>query len=195
MTRAPAAAILFAALLATGADWLDVNADVVVDRVAVPSADRPQAEVRIVRRNGRPVVQTLIDTRVIKRVIGAIAGKERRGWPEGVPGHEDSRRYLAALEAFQRAALARREGAGPGAERRVQASIEFVDQPGHPFVAIGAAVIEGSGRQMRLVSRSAPTVLPLSPEYVLRNMRLIVADSFEVTNEEAASRLARVVAP
>ena len=46
---------------------------------------------------------------------------------------------------------------------------------------------------MRLVSRAVPVVLELSSTYVLRNMRLIVADSFHITIEQAAARLADAV--
>ena len=192
MMRARAASILMISLLAGGGGtMIDLTGDVIVDRVPVPSADRPQGEVRIVRRNGRLVVQTLLKTKVLKRVIGAIADKERRGWPEGASGYADARRYLAALETFQQAALAQRDAAGPDADRHVNALIEFIDAPERPFVAIGSAEIDGAKNEMRLVGRAAPVIIELSAEYVRRNMRLIVADAFHVTPEEASARIAR----
>ena len=192
MMRGPVGSLLMISLLAGGgAAGFGLAGDVIVDRVLVPSAERPQGEVRIVRRNGRPVVQTLLYTRVLKRVLGAIAEKERRGWPEASAGHADAQRYLGALETFQQEALARRDAAGPEADRYVKALIEFVDAAAGPFVAIGGAQIEVTKNEMRLVGRSTPVVLELSPEYVLHNMRLIVADAFHITPEEAATRLSR----
>lgn len=192
---------LAGAILAAGAAGLDTTGDQVIDHVKVPSADKPQGEVRIVRRNGRPVVQTLLHTKVLKRVIGAIADKERRGWPArtagsaDVAGYADSQRYLAVLDEFARKTLAERDKTGSPTERHVQALIEFVDEPGHPFVAIGSAQIDATGESLRLVSRGAPTVLEVSAEYLRQDMKLIVADSFHISPDEAGRRLAAVVVP
>ena len=190
MIQAWASAIMMIGLLEGGV-MLDTAGDIIVARTLVPSAERPQGEVRIIRRGGRPVVQTLLSTKLLKRVTAAIVEKERRGWPEGAAGHEDSVRYLAALEDFQKMTLARRDAAATGADRRVQALIEFVDARDGPFVAIGEATIEGTARDMRLVGRKSPVILTLSAEYVLRNMKLIVADSFHLTVQQAAERIER----
>ncbi len=173
------------------AAFLDVSHDVVVERAFVPSAQRPQGEVRIVRRGGRVVVQTLLYTRVLKRVLAAIHEKERRNWPSGVPGHTDMERYVAALEEFRRGAAGSPERVGADVDPRVLALIEFVDAPGTPFVAIGGFHIEGKDEAIRVRGRAAPVVLDLSAAYVRRNMRLIVADAFRLSAEEAATRLAK----
>jgi hypothetical protein len=177
---------------------LDISRDVVVDRAFVPSAERPQGEVRIVRRGDAVVVQTLLYTRVLKRIVRAIGDKERRNWPAGAAGHDDMERYLAALEAFRSAAAAPAAApaqAGPAgtsagpADRRVQALIEFIDAPAGPFVAIGAATFEGTGKDVRVRARATPTVPALGADYVRRNMPLIVADAFALEPGPAAARL------
>jgi len=180
---------------------LDIRSDVVVDRAFVPSARRPQGEVRIVRRGGHAVVQTLLYTRVLKRVVGAITDKERRNWPAGAAGHADMERYVAALEAFRRAAAERPDQAGPDVDRRVRALVEFIDAPGEPLVAIGGVTLEGTGgleetaESVRIRARATPSVLTLSADYVRRNMALIVADAFSIKPGEAATRLAAAAHP
>jgi hypothetical protein len=168
----------------------DTDRDVLVDRAFVPSAERPQGEVRIVRRDGHVVVQTLLYTRVLKRVVREIAQKERRNWPSGVAGHDDMERYVAALETFRREAPGPSGSDGQVSDRRVQMLIEFIDAPGDPLVAIGAATFEGSGEKVGIQSRAAPSVPRLGADYVRRNMALIVADAFAIDAEAATARLA-----
>jgi hypothetical protein len=186
-----------AAPAATGdqAALLDIGRDVVVDRAFVPSAERPQGEVRIVRRGGHVVVQTVLYTRVLKRVVGAILDKERHNWPAGAAGHADAERYAAALEAFRRAAAERPDQVGAEVDRRVRALIEFIDAPGEPLVAIGGVTLEGTGAAVRVRARAAPAVLALSADYVRRNMALIVADAFSLKPGEAAARLVGAAGP
>jgi len=198
---AVAAVLLVAGLVAVAgagtdrAALLDVRHDILVERAFVPSAQRPQGEVRIVRRGDHTVVQTLLYTRVLKRVFGAIADKERRNWPAAATGHADMERYVAALEEFRRAAASRPDPPGAETDRRVRALIEFVDAPGAPLVAIGGVDIEGTGGSIRVRGRTTPVVLDLSSVYVRRNMRLIVADAFRLADEEAAARIAKAAGP
>ena len=179
-----------AAATDTRAALLDMSHDVVVDRVFVPSAEKPQGEVRIVRRDGHVVVQTLLYTRVLKRIIRAIGEKERRNWPGGAAGHDDMERYLTALEDFRRAAAGTPATGTTDADRRVQMLIEFIDAPAGALVAIGAATFEGVGDELRVRARVTPSVPALSADYVRRNMPLIVADAFAIGPQDAAARLA-----
>jgi hypothetical protein len=169
---------------------LDISHDVVVDRAFVPSAERPQGEVRIVRRDGHVVVQTLLYTRVLKRVVRSIGDKERRNWPEGAAGHDDMERYLAALETFRLAAAEPPDTGATQTERRVQMLIEFIDAPAAPLVALGAATFEGTGKDVRVRARAKPSVPVVSADYVRRNMPLIVADAFAIDPGAAAARIA-----
>jgi len=180
----------------------DTGGDVVVDRAFVPSEQRPQGEVRLVRRGGHVVVQTILYTRVLKRVLANIAGKEQRNWPAGAEGHADAERYLAALEEFRKGAAAARQGAGDGGSgesgvasgRRVTMIIEFVDTGESTILSLGGVDLEGDGGAVRVVRRQTPVVLKPSAAYVRRNMRLIVADAFQVSVEEAGRRIARAAA-
>ena len=66
-------------------------------RALVPSSDRPHGEVRLVAVDGEIVVQTVLRSRVLRRVVGRIAAKERSGCPPGSAGGEDAERYVAGL--------------------------------------------------------------------------------------------------
>jgi hypothetical protein len=187
-TTLAAAILLGAGGAAERTALLDTGRDEVVRRVAVPSADRRHGEVRIVRRGPHVVVQTLLYSKVLPRVIGEIAGKEARNWPAGKAGHEDALRYVESLRR------ARDEAPPASAEdRRRKLRIEFVDGAPAPFVAITGVEIEEQGGALRIAGTREPTtVLDLSATYVRANMRLIVADAFDVSPGEAEALLAVV---
>jgi hypothetical protein len=189
VTAALAAAFLLGAGGASDrAALLDTGRDEIARRVAVPSADRRHGEVRIVHRGPHVVVQTLLYSKVLSRVIGEIAEKEARGWPDGKAGHEDSRRYVEALRR------ARDEAPKTGADdRRRKLRIDFVDGAPAPFVAITGVELEEQGSALRIAGTREPTmILDLSATYVRANMRLIVADAFHVSAAEAEAMLAGV---
>ena len=73
--------------------------ETILRRAWIPSAERPQGEIRLVERSGVPVVEVLLHTRVLKRVVAGIRDKEKAAWPNGGEGAEASRLYLEALEA------------------------------------------------------------------------------------------------
>lgn len=172
-----------------GASAVAAGDDVVIDRAFVPSEKRPQGEVRVVRQDGQVVVQTILYTRLLKRVLAGITGKERHNWPAGAAGHQDMERYVAALEAYRKKVAATEDEEADGSGRRKTMIIEFVDDTGGPFVSLGGVDLEGSGAEIRVRRREKPVVLGLSAAYIRRNMRLIVADTFGVPLEEADRRL------
>jgi len=160
------------------------GADAVERRAVVPEPDRPHGEVRIVRRDGATIVQTLIHSRSVRRVAGAIAEKELANWPEGREGAADAARYVDALADV--AAQVRKAGPA-GEDRRRSLCIEF--PPGGP-VTISGAIVEPADDRLRLVEKVEPRVeLDLGDPYVERNRVLIVADAFGVTEATAASWL------
>jgi hypothetical protein len=159
-------------------------ADGVERRAVVPEPDRPHGEVRLVRRDGATVVQTLIHSRSVRRVAGAIADKERANWPTGSDGAADAARYIDALAAVSAAV---RETAPAGRDRRRSLCIEF---PAAGPVVVSAAVVENGEDGLRLVETVEPRdALDLGVTYVRRNRVLIVADAFGVDETTAASWL------
>jgi len=173
----PIVAVLLAALPAAAADAVE-------RRAPVPERDRPHGEVRIVLRDGSRIVQTLIHSRAVRRVAGAIADKEHASWPEGSEGAADAARYIDALAAVS--AEVRRAGSA-GEDRRRSLCIEF---PPHGPVTVSGALVDEEAGGLRLVERADPSVtLDLTQPYVRRNRVLIVADAFGVDEATASSWL------
>ena len=168
---------------------LDARADEIVARSYVPSEERRVGEVRLVRRGDANVVQTLLYTKVLSRVVGEIRKKELANWPEG-PGRADALRYVEALDAVQKRVFREISKREPKGDRRQKLWVEFLVAPRTALVAIGSFEIETRGGEVRVVEREPIVVLEASREYVVRNMRLIAADSFKVEGEALRALLA-----
>ena len=169
------------------APLFDASHDEVVRQTFVPSPEEKVGEVRLLRRGDYDVVQTLLYTKVLSRVVAEIRKKELAGWPDG-PGHDDSRRYVEALEGVHRTIWNRMPRDTKTADRRQKLWIEFVLGERAAAVALGAFEmddgIDAADGGVRVRTREPLVVLEPSRAYVHRNMRLIAADSFHV--EEAA---------
>lgn len=181
-----ATAVLIAepAAAADVARLLDASADRVVASTPVPDAAPKVGETRLVARGGAVVVQTLLSTKLLSRVVAEIRGKDERNWPEDRPGAEGRRAYVAALVAA-RETLDKRSPGPDWTDRRQRLLVEFAAD------ATGSAVVIGTFDAMPASGEPGPNVrevlATLDPprDYVLRNIRLIVADSFRVDEKEA----------
>jgi hypothetical protein len=182
--RAPVVAlVLAAAACAVAADgelpaWLlDPAADRVVARTVVPDATRKVGEVRLIERGAGTVVQTLLVTRVLGRVVAEIRKKEERNWPHDAEGYDDMRRYVDAVGAAADTLRAHQPESG---DRRQRLLIEFLASEG----ASGVLLAEFEGDEVdgaiQPRSRRPLATLPLRRAYVFPNMRFILADSFHV---------------
>lgn len=166
------------------APWLDTTPDQVVQRAFVPSPERRVGEVRVLRRGEATVVQTLLHSKLLSRVLGEIRRKERANWP----GDADAERYVAALESAQQT-LFRRLPADPRTgDRRQKLWIDFVLAPGVALIGVGAFEMLEADGELRVVRRETLALLEPARAYVARNQRLIVADSFGL-EDAAAERL------
>jgi len=172
------------------ARWLAADADVRVARVVVPSEEQRVGEVRLLRRGGADVVQTLLSTKVLSRVVGEIRKKELANWPPGRPGHDDALRYLAALDAAREAIWNRLPADVASADRRQKLWIEFVLGPEVAFVALGRFEGSDEGGEIAVTAREPLAVLEPTRDYVAADMRLIAADSFHVEGAALDSLLA-----
>ena len=93
----PAAAAAETVVPARLAPLFDASHDELVRQTVVPSPEQKVGAVRLLRRGGYEVVQTLLYTKVLSRVVAEIRKKELASWSDG-PGHDDSQRYMEALE-------------------------------------------------------------------------------------------------
>lgn len=168
-----------------GADVLsDASADKVVASVVVPDSSRKVGEVRLIARGQAVVVQTLVSTKLLSRVIAEIGKKEEKNWPAG---QADTVKYLAALESA-RETVEKRSPAAAWDDRRRRLLIEFAADAGSEAVFIGTFRYSKDGSDRTPYDREIFSTLALSRAYVLRNIRLILADSFK-TDEKDVDRL------
>ena len=93
MKRFVVAALLLIAVTAAAHE-----PETILRRAPIPSADRPQGEIRLAERSGVRVIEVLLYTRVLKHVVARIRDEEKAAWRDGGEGAEASRRYLEALE-------------------------------------------------------------------------------------------------
>jgi hypothetical protein len=171
---------------------LEAAADEVLARSYVPSPERRVGEVRLIRRGDANVVQTLLYTKVLRRVVAEIRAKELDNWPEG-PGHADALRYVEALSAVQKQIWGRLLATEPARDRRQKLWIEFVLTPAASRASIGAFEMDETDAELLVVRREPLALLELSRDYVLRNMRLIAADAFHVEGDALRSLLEPLV--
>jgi hypothetical protein len=165
------------------APWLDASRDQLVRRAFVPAPERRVGEVRILRRGEATVVQTLLYSKLLSRVVGEIRKKETANWP----GSRDAAAYLEALEAVQKTIWSRLPTNQRVADRRQKLWIDFVLAPGAALIGIGAFEMEEKNGEVRVTRFEPLAVLEPSRAYVERNQRLISADSFHT--EDAAALL------
>lgn len=171
--------------------WGREDAEVIVRRTPVPKEPPHQGEVRVLRRGSAQVVQTLLYSKVMIRVVGAIEGKESSAWPKGREGSDESRRYVAELrEAYRVVKERAREKQKAGVkERFLQLGIEFVLDGDKSYLALYAPTLTQDEERLDITGKELLKKLPLSRHYVQKNMQLIVQDSFEVDAGKAAAIL------
>jgi hypothetical protein len=172
MTRAGSLLLATAAL---GATTALAEPDHIVARTVVPDASRRVGEVRLVQRGGATIVQTLLQTKLLRRVVAEIRDKEQANWPAERTEHPDMLRYVHALEqTSERLASAR----SPEGDRRLRLGIEFAATRSTASVVIATFASDG-GDEIGDVDAWHPIeALDLRRSYVLANMRLILADAF-----------------
>ena len=168
---------------------LEPSRDSVTQRVVVPSGEDPQGEVQVIRRGELIVVQTLLASRVLKRVAAAIATRELKRWPEGSAGYAGSLRYREELHRAVGAAWERFRLRDDHEEKRQFLAIEFIAGPRHNLVALSLPVLAGLPGDLRPSGKEIFAVWSAPRDYVLLNSVAIVADSFGMPEDDARALL------
>ncbi len=171
-------------LAAPAGPLLDPTADRLLRHEAVPDPVRKVGEVRLLQRGDATVVQTVLVTKALARVIAEIRKKEERNWPAGAAGHDDMLRYVAALDAARAALSARRDAETDGDDRRQRLLIELAASP-DAVAAQLATFDDGTVDGGQLPGRTPLADPALDRAYVVRNMRLILADAFDLDPADA----------
>ncbi len=162
---------------------LDEVGQTIVRRATVPRDRQPVAEVRLIRRKGAVVAETVVSTFLFQRVVDKIRRSEGANWPEQRPGHDDSRRYLHALEDFDQPTAspdtrARRR-------KRVQMAIEFIMTADAGWVALSRIELDDSKPTGTITKKDPVAILSVSRAYAERNIALIAADAFGLDEQQA----------
>lgn len=168
---------------------LDPARDEVVRSAQVPSSWFPQAEVRLVRRGKAAVLQTVIFSPHLERVVAEIRRKESSAWPPGRNGREESARYVDALGRAAREAERRFRERGARGDRRRTLLIEFVLSAGDSFVAFYDPEVRGDFGSLRIGELRVLEILPLARRYVRENLYEIAVDSLGWNRREAEEAL------
>jgi hypothetical protein len=168
---------------------LDGSRDEVVRSEFVPSAEQPVGEVRLVRRGPAVVMQTVLYTSFLKRVVAEIRKKDVADWPARRHGHDDAMKYIEAIQSAQagiQERYRRRENRG---DRRQKMLIEFILSRNASIVAIAEPALSEADGHMRVVSRRQIAVLPLSRVYVRGNIYEIAWDALKLGRKESRDLL------
>ena len=160
--------------------------DRVIATTVVPDAVRKVGEVRLVARDGATVVQTLLATKALTRVVSEIRKKEEGNWPPGNAQRASMERYLAALFRAADELVARRAGGDDG-ERRIRLVIELVATSDVAGVLVGEFAGDEVDGRLQPTGRRPIETFALPRAYVLRNMRLILADAFHVPEADVGT--------
>ena len=165
------------------------GSETLIRRTPVPAEPPYQGEVRLLRRDSAQVVQTLLKSKVMNHVIAAIQKKEQRDWPQDREGSADSRCYREELVQAYHAVRIRAKDRQDAGDRHLQLMIEFVQEGQRGYVALYAPTLTQEGDRLVPQKKELLKKLPLSRNYVQKNMQLILQDSFKLDAGKAMELL------
>ena len=166
-------------------------AETVVRRTPLEVGQNRHGEFVLLRRGDALVARTTLCSALLGRGLQSIRRKERARWPEGTEGHEDSERYLRALDAAEDAARAAwLERTNVNDDRR-KMMIELVQDDGHAFFATYAIDAKQDGATFDVSAATVVVLQDASPRYIAGAMRTQAENAFKIGGEE----LERLFAP
>jgi hypothetical protein len=174
--------------MAMSSSNVQASSETLVWRAPIPANPPYQGEVRLIRRNSALVMQTILNSKVLKHVVAAIQKKEFSDWPEDREGWIDSRRYsdelYRAYESIQARAKRRKSS-----NRYLNLLIEFVLQERHSFVALYEPTLSKSGNQFSVKEKEVLKKMNTSRTYIYNNLQEIARDSFQLEEQEVLKLL------
>ncbi len=174
---------------------LDGSRDEIVRSEFVPSEEQPVGEVRLVRRGPAVVMQTVLYTKFLKRVVAEIRKKDAGDWPASRRGHDDAMKYVAAIRSAQAGIQERFRRRERRNDRRQRMLIEFILSRSASIVAIAEPSLAEAGGHARVVSRREIAMLPLSRVYVRGNIYEIAWDALKLGRKESRDLLEPMLPP
>jgi hypothetical protein len=162
--------------------------DVLIQRAPVPAAPPYQGEVRLIRRDSSLVIQTILNSRVMRHVVAAIQKKEFHRWPEDREDWLDSRRYSEELYHAYEISLAEAQKRQSDS-RYLQLMIELVLEERRSYFAIYAPTLTQDGDRFSVQAKRLLKKRKTSRNYTYRNILEIAQDSFDLEPHEALDLL------
>jgi len=170
-------------LMTTSSSKVQASTETLIWRSPIPAKPPYQGEVRLIRRDAALVMQTILNSKVLRHVVAAIQKKEFSAWPEDREGWIDSRRYsdelYRAYESIQ-ARVKRRKNS----DRYLNLLIEFVLQERHSFVALYEPTLSKSGNQFSVKEKEILKKMNTSRTYIYKSLQEIAQDSFQLEEQE-----------
>lgn len=131
-------------------------------------------------------MQTLLYSKHLRRGLHEMVKKERQSWPEGLPGHDDSARYLAAMERARNAVLGPAGDEAPDGDSDVRhrMMIEFNIGPAGAGFTLSRMELQGPEDAYVVVSPQVLASASAHPYYVSRAIRLMAAEGFDLAGDD-----------
>ena len=149
----------------------EVELETLIQR-PIPNRFIKQGEIRVLKQDDAVIVQTILHTKYLDRIVEEIDKKEKEYWGDE---HEASRSYVSRLqEAVAEAhALAARNG-----EEKRRLAINFIeDAKGTRTVFSMPKIVESEGRYAPVIGEPWQ-VLPCPRDYIRGNQDEIIDDAF-----------------
>jgi len=175
-------------LMATPSSNVQASTETLIWRAPIPAEPPYQGEVRLLRRDSALVMQTVLNSKVLRHVVAAIQKKEFSDWPEDRDGWIDSRRYSDELYRAYESIQARAKGR-KSSDRYLNLLIEFVLQERHSFVALYEPTLSKSGDQFSVQEKEVLEKMNTSRTYIYKNLQEIARDSFQLEEQEVLELL------
>jgi hypothetical protein len=154
---------------------------------AIPKHPPQVGTLRLLKRGKAVVLQTDLETTVLRRVLAAITEREQGRWQAGTLERTDMERYLASLEGAVALVEQRVAKRTPDQDRRRRLQIEFIaDPPSHRIVLLTR---EPDGPW------EAFAPLPVSPGYLYGDMLTILLEYLAESPAEALAMLRPLLPP
>jgi predicted RND superfamily exporter protein len=160
--------------------------DLPVRSAPIPVQPPHVGELKLLKRGTAVVLQTDLETTLLRRVLAAISAKEQQRWPAESAGHAAMLDYLRLLRDAGTAAEARVADKPVGSDRKRRLQIEFIAAP--PVFYVAFFLPEEAGRKLFSNQR-------ISRDFCLTEIGAILGEHLQLDTEATAAILHPLLPP
>jgi len=157
--------------------------EVTLASVLVPKEKSPHGEVRLLKQDEAIVLQTRLHSKILKRVLGAIARKEKRFW-KGSPEEKDSQLYITALKKGYAEIWERFRVREDRDNRYQELLIEFGVSEKDVWLEVARPEFGGIAGEFKILSREPLQRLTPARSYMLGSLFEISRDALGFSETE-----------